>query len=79
MFQLFTYIARSIFLEKNFLVYLSNDAVHISEKNEKHATLVSLPVTLKFMENDLASMTDQYVFDINCLFIFFIFKTMILE
>lgn len=78
MFQLFTYIARSIFLEKNFLMYLSNDAVHISEKNEKHATLVSLPVTLKFMENDLASMTDQYVFDIVYLF-FFIFKTMILE
>lgn len=46
---------------------------------KKHATLLSLPVTLKFMENDLASMTDQYVFDINCLFIFFIFKTMILE
>lgn len=57
-------------------MYLSNDAVHISEKIEKHATLVSLPVTLKLMENDLASMTDQYVFDINCLFIF---KTMILE
>lgn len=55
-------------------MYLSNDAVHISEKIEKHATLVSLPVTLKFMENDLASMTDQYVFDINCLFIFFYFQ-----
>lgn len=51
-------------------MYLSNDAVHISEKIEKHATLVSLPVTLKFMENDLASMTDQYVFDIVYLFFF---------
>lgn len=38
---------------------------------KKHATLLSLPVTLKFMENDLASMTDQYVFDINCLFFFY--------
>lgn len=52
-------------------MYLSNDAVHISEKIEKHATLVSLPVTLKFMENDLASMTDQYVFDIVYLFFFY--------
>lgn len=42
------------------------------KKIEKHATLVSLPVTLKFMENDLASMTDQYVFDI--VYLFFLFS-----
>lgn len=32
------------------------------ENCEKHATLLSLPVTLKLMKNDLASMTDQYIF-----------------